>query len=138
MSTDNDPLSMSDVQRLKGIRKNAAIERASIERQVEKDIESDVREYAVSAGWFTRKFSSEIYRYAPAQLMINHHGYVIFVDFVAKGKRISRLKLREQVRMINNGAKVFTVDSVESGIALLKSLNSVNSTTIGGGLNVNR
>lgn len=78
---------------------------------LEKDIEKSVGAWAERRGWFHRKFKSPGRRSAPDRIFALN-GYVLFIEFKAKGKTPTVLQAKEHDEMRAAGLRVYWTDNV--------------------------
>ena len=89
---------------------------------LERDIEKKVCEYAKSLGILAYKFTSPQRRSVPDRLFIAPGGVIFFIEFKQTGKTFTKGQEREAIRLADNGADVYLVDSVEGGKVLLNGI----------------
>lgn len=86
---------------------------------IESEIERIVCERAEAAGWLVRKFKY-IGRRAAADRLFIRRGRVVFIEFKQAGKDARPGQAREIDRLEDHGAKVYVIDSIEDGCAILE------------------
>jgi Holliday junction resolvase len=84
----------------------------------ESTIERKVCRAAEDRGWLVRKFASPAHRGQPDRIFMRD-GVVFFIEFKARGGRLSPLQSREIALIKAQGVQAFVIDSVEDGEALL-------------------
>lgn len=85
---------------------------------LEKAIEKKVCDYGTKTGWLVRKLQWVGRHGAPDRLFM-HRGLAIFIEFKQRGKKATEHQRLEHERMTAAGMKVFVIDCVEKGKALL-------------------
>lgn len=91
----------------------------------ERLIERKVCDHAVKTGWLVRKLQWVGRHGAPDRIFMRA-GQVIFVEFKQRGKKLTEHQRLEHDRLIGAGMKVFKIDDVEAGKALLDRYRARN------------
>lgn len=86
----------------------------------EATIEKAVCQYAESLGMLTRKFVSPARRSVPDQIFF-YAGHCFFIEFKAPGKKPTSGQEREIARLRDAGMRVFVIDDIEGGKALIRA-----------------
>lgn len=97
---------------------------------LEKQIEARVCQYAKDNGFLVYKFTSPARAAVPDRLLIRK-GLFFFIEFKATGKTPTPAQLREHKRLEDAGARVYVIDSIESGIVLIDHILLTNSPWLG-------
>lgn len=87
---------------------------------LEADIELAVVAWAEDHGWEVRKVKWLGRDGAPDRVFFGY-GRTVWIEFKRPGEEPRPNQVREHRRMAKGGAKVHAVDSVEQGIAILRS-----------------
>lgn len=98
---------------------------SSVKPMLEKTIERKVSEYAKSVGWISYKFTAPARRSVPDRLFISPHGVKIFVEFKRAGSKPTDAQMREHGKLRANKARVYVIDNITDGIALIDSWHRV-------------
>lgn len=85
---------------------------------LEKKIESSVVDYAKKRGCWVRKFTSPGTRAAPDRIFA-FDGSVWFIEFKSEGKEATKLQKSEHAEMRRKGLRVYVVDSIAKGKAVV-------------------
>lgn len=85
----------------------------------ESSLEGRAKRYAKSLGYWVRKFKSPGKRAAPDDVFANPFGFVMFLEFKARGKKPTPAQLAEHAEMREHGLKVYVVDNYEDAKAIL-------------------
>ena len=85
---------------------------------LERDVEGAVTRYAVSKGWLSRKFSSPQHSAVPDRINL-FHGFVLFIEYKAPGKKPTTLQYKEHDKIRAAGGCVAVVDNIEQGKQLI-------------------
>ena len=86
-------------------------------------IERAVNKYAKDKyDVLTRKFSSPNQRSVPDQIYMWDGGRIVFIEFKRKGRVPTKGQAREMNRYIFLGQRVFMIDNIDLGKALVDSL----------------
>lgn len=85
---------------------------------LEKKIESKVVDYAKKKGCWARKFTSPGTRAVPDRVF-GYEGSVWFIEFKAEGKDATKLQKSEHAEMRRCGLRVYVVDSITKGCAVV-------------------
>lgn len=80
----------------------------------ENKIESEVKDYARSRGWWVRKFKSPGNRSAPDDIF-GQNGRVFWIEFKRKDKPPTADQALEHEEMRKKGLTVYVVDNIEDG-----------------------
>lgn len=87
--------------------------------QLEKDIESDIVDFAEVRGWWTTKYVSPARRGVPDRIFIRQ-GRVVFIE-VKKLDAIARLQQESMHRRMRaHGAEVHVIDNIEDARRILR------------------
>ena len=86
---------------------------------LEKDIEAAVGRYARSVGMLNYKFTSPNRSFVPDRIFIAKGGRILFVEFMAPGKKPTVMQAREHERLREQGCTVYVIDSVEAGRSMI-------------------
>jgi len=89
---------------------------------LEKVIEEKVNAYAKDKDVAVYKFTSPARAAVPDRLYILPWGDVAFIEFKRKGKVPTPAQEREHTRLRERGVKVFVIDNVEDGKAMVDKL----------------
>lgn len=92
----------------------------------ERLIERKLVKYATATGWLSRKLSWIGRHSAPDRLFIGF-GSILFVELKQKNKKPTPSQAREHELLRAAGARVYVIDSVADGIALLDRWRLRNS-----------
>ncbi|AZU97911.1 VRR-NUC domain protein [Vibrio phage LP.1] len=84
----------------------------------ESNIELNVNRHAAATGWLSFKFNSANHAGVPDRIYIRD-GVTIYIEFKATGQKPRKLQEITFDKMRAHGAKVFVVDSIEDGKAVL-------------------
>jgi hypothetical protein len=88
---------------------------------LEREIELDVEIWAEDHGWIVRPMQYRGRRSCPDRFFFGH-GTIVPIEFKRpKGGRLSGGQAQERKRLAKVGVTVHVIDSVEDGIAVLKS-----------------
>jgi len=85
----------------------------------EKDIEDKVCRYARDHGVLAYKFTSPNRAAVPDRLFIAPGGRIWFCEFKRRGMKPTPAQEREHKRLRGQGAIVFVVDNVDSGLIMV-------------------
>lgn len=85
---------------------------------LEKDIEKKVCDYAREKGFLAYKFTSPQRAAVPDRLFIRN-GMVFFIEFKRGGQKPTPAQHREHMRLTEQGMRVYVIDNVDDGKALV-------------------
>jgi len=88
---------------------------------LEKYIEQKVCEYAKERGMAAYKFTSPARMAVPDRLFIVPGGTVFFVEMKRPGAVPTPAQVREHIRLTSLGVKVYVIDNITDGKALVDS-----------------
>lgn len=94
---------------------------------LERDVQRKVRDYAHKLGWRTFKWAGVNQRGVPDCIFINPEGFVLFIEFKAKGKKPTKLQALKIKQLRDNNAEVFIIDNVETGKFTVDLYNEVEA-----------
>ena len=89
---------------------------------LEKTIESKVTEYAKKRGMLAYKFSSPARAAVPDRLFVTSKGVVFFIEFKRPGAKATPAQQQEHLKLIGYGVKVFVIDDVDNGKAVIDAM----------------
>ena len=89
---------------------------------LEKQIETNVCQYARDAGMLVFKFTSPSRAAVPDRLLITEKGTAWFIEFKRTGEKPTSPQIREHERLREHKVMVFVVDSVEMGRACVDAM----------------
>ena len=89
---------------------------------LEKDVEKKVNDYAKAKGMLAYKFSSPARAAVPDRLFITEQGTVFFIEFKRPGEQATPAQQREHLKLIGYGVKVFVIDDVTNGKAVIDAM----------------
>jgi hypothetical protein len=90
---------------------------------LEKEIVNKVKLYALAKGWLFYKWTSPSRIGVPDNILISPVGKVVFMEFKQLGKKPTVMQEREHLKLRNNCATVYVVDSVELGRGIIDALS---------------
>ena len=93
------------------------------EDPLESTIEAKVCAYARTKKFYDRKFVSPNNRSVPDRLLVSPSGQLFFIEFKRKGKQPTEGQRREINDLRDRGQKVYVVDDVDTGKALIDRLS---------------
>lgn len=93
-----------------------------MKKMLEKQIEERVGTYAKEQGFLVYKFTSPQRRSVPDRLYISPHGDISFLEFKRSGQVPTPAQAREHERLRNQGVKVFVIDDVDEGRAMVDQM----------------
>ena len=85
----------------------------------ESSVEGRACTYARSLAYWTRKFKSPGKRSAPDRIFSNAFGFVLFLEFKARGKKPTALQLAEHDEMRAHGLIVHVCDNFDDAKTIL-------------------
>lgn len=88
----------------------------------ESKLENTVKNYARESGVLTYKFVSPAHRGVPDRLFVFPGGFVLFIEFKAKGKVPTPLQARYLKLLREQGALVAWIDSLQAGLDIIDGL----------------
>lgn len=89
----------------------------AVDRELERNIELPVCDYAEAGGWIVRKLQWVGRRAGPDRFFAKD-GRIVLVEFKRPGEEPGPLQFREHRRLRKAGIEVHVIDSVEEGCAL--------------------
>lgn len=91
---------------------------------LEKQIESNVCQYARDAGMLVYKFTSPARAAVPDRLFITPKGTCFFVEFKREGVKPTPQQEREHYRLREQNVMVFVIDSTTMGRACIDAMRT--------------
>jgi len=82
---------------------------------LERDIEKKVCDYAKLHQMLAYKFTSPGHIGVPDRMFITLDGRIFFIEFKSEKGKLTPNQQRENLRLINRGVDVYTVNNVENG-----------------------
>lgn len=82
---------------------------------LERDIEKKVKEYAESKGFLAWKFTSPSNKGVPDRIFISPTGFVGFIEFKRKDKKLTRLQYKTCMELNDRNIDIRLVDEVSIG-----------------------
>lgn len=89
------------------------------DERLEKEVESEINEFATLRGWWYCKFTAPNKRAVPDRLFIRK-GRHVFIEIKRDGEEPTRQQLKRHQDMRKHGAEVHWVDNVEDAKRILK------------------
>ena len=88
---------------------------------LESVIEQRVYAWASAHGWYPKKMATPGRR-GTADHYFHGFGRIVVVEFKRPGERPRGSQSEEHAKLMRHGIRVYVIDSVEQGIALLRNL----------------
>lgn len=82
---------------------------------LEKEIEKKVKEYAESKGFLVWKFTSPSNKGVPDRILISPTGFVGFIEFKRKGKKLTKLQYKTCMELNDRNIDVRLIDEISTG-----------------------
>lgn len=92
---------------------------------LEKQIEKKVCDYAKNKQCLAYKFTSPARAAVPDRMFISPEGVIWFAEFKQTGKKPTPAQEREIQRLRDRRVKVYVIDTVEDGCAMVDGMVSI-------------